>query len=97
MTANIELRNGELVVSGILDFVTVITLWNQSLPLFRNERNIQINLEKVTESNGAALALLIEWKRFAALHQKSITYQNVPETLLSIAKISGIVDFLKNS
>ncbi|HEX2548804.1 MAG TPA: STAS domain-containing protein [Gammaproteobacteria bacterium] len=95
MTANIEFCDGEYMISGILNFLSVMPLWNQSLALFQNEKNIQINLEKVSECNGAGLSLLVEWKRYASLHQKIISFKSVPETLWSIAKISGVSELLK--
>ncbi len=94
MMTNIDCQNGELFVSGTLNFVTVMSIWNQSLPFIQNEKEIQINLEKIQESNGAGLALLVEWKCFAKRHNKIITFKNLPENLLSIANLTGVMQFL---
>lgn len=94
MIANIECQDGELVVSGTLNFVTVMSLWKQSLPFIQDEKDVRINLAKITDSNGAGLSLLLEWKCFAKLHHKNITFVNLPENLLSIANLTGVKGFL---
>lgn len=94
MTANVEFSQNALHVSGELNFATVMKLWNKSLAWLRNAKEISIDLAAVTHSNGAGLALLVEWMRYASANQKKISFKNIPENLLSIAKVSGISDLI---
>lgn len=90
MSADIQVNNGKFYISGKLNFDTVVKLWDQSLPLFMNHHSLDLDLSKVTESNSAGLSLLVEWLRYADKNKKTITFENLPPQLLSIAKISGV-------
>ena len=57
-------------------------------------KEIRIDLSSVMHSNGAGLALLVEWMRYANANQKKIHFKNIPENLLSIAKVSGIAELI---
>jgi phospholipid transport system transporter-binding protein len=97
MKANIELKSNELVVTGELNFSSVMKLWKKSLPLLRDINEISIDLAQVTHSNGAGLALLVEWLRYAKEQRKKINFKNMPDKLLSIARVSGIADLISVS
>jgi len=65
MTASVRLENNRLMVSGDLNFVTVPELSAQSLPLLMECNALQFDLSRVTSSNSAGLALLLEWLKHA--------------------------------
>jgi len=88
--ANISEENNRLVVSGVLNFITVVTLWQQSLPLLAAQRELQIDLSNVTAANSGGLALLLEWLKYAKKMQKSISFIQMPKQLQSMAQIAGI-------
>ena len=88
--ANIVVENNTLIVSGKLNFSTVMTLWNESLPLIANYAALHFDLSRVTTANSAGLALLLEWIKRAQHEKKSITFDHVPAQLRSIATVSGI-------
>jgi len=94
MTAKISCENDGLIVSGELNFHTVGSLWKQSLPLLSSHKKVHIDLEKVTLVNSAGLSLLLEWIKLAKRENKSISFKNMPEQLISIAKMAGISDML---
>ena len=83
-------EKGQLIVSGELNFATILGLWNQSLPLFINCSHIDIDLSQVTLSNSAGVALLIEWLKYAKQNNKAIAFHGIPAQLQSIAAVAGV-------
>lgn len=81
---------GEFQLSGSIDFVSTLTLLQQTHILFAQNGDITLNLHGVEQSNSAGLALLIHWLQIAQEKQCSITFKNIPSQLQAIAKISGI-------
>ena len=86
----IQLDNGCLKVSGILDFESVVSIWQNSLPLMASCSALQFDFSGITFTKSAGLALIIEWKKWAHLHNKSIVFNHVPAQLISIAEVSGV-------
>jgi phospholipid transport system transporter-binding protein len=78
------------VVSGHLNFSTVVHIWNISLSLLVTKSFLRFDLSKVVSANSAGLALLLEWLRYAKERKKSISFENIPSQLLSIAVVAGI-------
>lgn len=93
--ASISLFNNQIVVSGNLNFETVVNLWNECLPLLQKIPDLHFDLSKVTAANSAALAFLLELQKTAAACKKNIFFHNVPATLLSIAAVAGVDKILK--
>lgn len=89
-TASINQNNDRLLVSGQLDFGTVVGLWNTSLPLLSKNQKLIFDLAQVTSADSSALALLLEWLKYADRERKEISFQNIPAQLQSIADVSGI-------
>lgn len=90
LSAKITEKEGCLVVSGNLNFSSVVPLLQLSLPLFEKKNALHFDFAKVTFANSAGLALLLEWKRYAIKHAKPISFKNLPQQLLSIAVVAGI-------
>lgn len=80
-------ENNELLIKGTLDFTTVAELWKDSLPLLAGLHTININLSGVTSANSAGLALLLEWLKYADHQNKKIIFENLPDQLMSVAKL----------
>ena len=79
-----------LVVEGELDFTTVVRLFDDVQPLLGAGADIRIDLQGITRSDSAGLALLIEWMRAAQRLGKPIQYLNIPPQMLAIARVSGL-------
>jgi phospholipid transport system transporter-binding protein len=86
-----------LVVSGHLNFATIVPLWNRSLSLLAEKSSLRFDLSKIVSANSAGLALLLEWLRYAKEKRKPITFENMPSQLLSIAVVAGIDKILKSA
>ncbi len=83
-------ENGRLTVSGELNFETVTTLWKQSLLFLAKYPVIHIDLSKVTTSNSAGLALLVEWLKYGKREKKTIHFSGIPLQLQSIAEVANV-------
>ena len=87
-------EDGCFILEGVLDFQTVPEVWQQGLKLFNDAPSLALDLQQVTRSDSAGLALLIEWMRFARSHNKAISYINMPLQMLAIARASSLDNIL---
>lgn len=85
---------GMFTLKGRLDFQTVPDLAKQARLLFGDGKTIAVDLSGVTHSNSAGLALLLEWVRTSRVEQRRFSFQNIPEKLLSIARVTEVDDFI---
>lgn len=92
--ANIVLKDSCLMISGNLTFDSVVEVWDKSLPLIMQCSSLSFDFSEVTSSNSAGLALLLEWIKLAHQKNKKIIFKKIPPQLLSIAKVSGVLDLL---
>jgi len=84
------IQDGRLKIEGILDFNTVNLVKKQTIGLFNGPSEIQFDLSAVSQSNSAALALLLEWLKAAQKNQVSLSFSNLPEHLRQLASVYGI-------
>ena len=94
MKASAHFADNCLVISGELNFVTVVNLWSESLPLLAKHNALHIDLSRITSANSAALALLLEWLKYARRENKTISFKNTPSQIQSIAAVAGIDNLL---
>lgn len=93
--ATITLDHNCLLISGEINFTTAAALWMKSLPLLAQCKNLLFDFSKVTSINSAALALLLEWIKYAKKVSKPIAFRNVSLQLQSIATVAGICSLLE--
>ena len=93
-----ELRAGNLEgqfrLVGDLDVSTVSAVWRQGRELFDSSPQLNIDLSEVSKSDSAGLALLIEWTRRARGGHQEIRFENIPDQMLAIARVSGLDNVL---
>jgi len=53
-----------------------------------------IDLAAVADVDTAALSLLLEWQRRANTENLQVTFTNLPESLVSLASLYGVSDFI---
>ncbi len=97
--ASIESRgNGNYLVSGDLGFESADALLAQSRGLFgESVTELCIDLSGVSDADSAGLALMLEWLRWAAAHQRRLRFENVPARLLAIAGLSELDELLTST
>jgi len=84
-------------LAGELDFTSVPGLLGELQGVTRAGRKVELDLQAVTRADSAGLALLIEFLRTAGRAGNSVHFVNVPEQLLSIARVSGLDSILSLS
>ncbi len=97
MTAEIEIDDGRIRLVGELSFATVPGLLARTPALFATpdrQAPIEIDLEDVTRSDSAGLALLVEWHRLACRQQRPIRFHNVPDQIEAFARVSHLEGLL---
>jgi len=94
-TAQLEaLGDGHFRVSGVLDASTVTSILDQSQGAFAGGPQLLFDLTAVTEGDSSGLALLLEWLRLAHKAGQKIHFQEVPEQIMALARISEVDDLL---
>lgn len=81
---------GSFALSGELGFDNVPELWETSLAAFRPHEGLHIDLQGVTASNSAGLALLLEWTRLAHAEGKAIRFSGLPSQMRAVMAVSDL-------
>ena len=94
--ASIESQdNNVFAVSGELNMQTVPALLQEVEPILnRTQGEVCFDLDQVERSDSAGLALLVEWMRFAEERQRKLSFRNLPEQMLEIARVSDLEELL---
>jgi phospholipid transport system transporter-binding protein len=94
-TASLALDGpGRARVEGTLGFATVTSLLPLGEQAILAGQAKVIDLLGVTRSDGAGLALLIEWVSIARAASHELTYEHVPAPLLQLARLSDVEPLL---
>ena len=87
---------GNFSLIGQMEFNTVAWLLKKSSREFAGNDSITLDLNQVTSVDSAGLALLLRWIANARHGSVQISFLNIPEKLLSIARISDVDGLLVN-
>ncbi len=88
-----SLGDGRFRVSGILDADTVTAILEESARKFVSPA-VVVDLAAVTASDSAGMALLLEWLRMSRAAGRKIHFDNVPQQIMALARISEVDDLL---
>ena len=86
----IKQSDGAYFVEGNMTFSTLNKKTIKSFDFLNTTKEICIDLEKVTAADSAGLALMIEWVKHSKLYNTKLTFKNVPQQLLRLAKLSDL-------
>ena len=87
--------DGRYSLPEALTFATTPRLYLQTGQMFNTPLpRLTFDLAGVQRVDSAGLALLLEWLREAQRRNKEIRFQNIPEQLAAIARVSGLNDIL---
>jgi len=90
-----QVQPGQYRLQGSLNLNSVVRLLTQSEMMFHaNTPAIGIDMGPVQRVESAGLALLVEWRRRAEKAGKTLNYQNIPDQLIAIARLSGVAEIL---
>jgi len=80
---------GHFIIDGDLTFSTIDKKTVKSFAFLTASKHVTIDLGRVSCTDSAGLALMIEWIKYTRHHRTQITFKNIPEQLLNLAKLSG--------
>lgn len=84
---------GRVQVTSHLTIETVTSLFKKGLPV-SGKTSLVVDLTKVETVDSAAVSLLLAWLREAQRSSVELCFAHVPENLLSLARLYGVVDML---
>ena len=91
----VDRGEGRFALSGTMGFKTADQILKDSELLFEEHTRIEVDLDGVTETDSAGLALLLEWITWANHTVREIRFLNTPEKISAIARTTEVEDLLK--
>lgn len=85
----VEQSNDYYFAKGDLTFFTLNKKTITSFDFLNTEKKICIDLKEVNTADSAGLALMIEWIKHSKRYKTSLTFKNIPQQLITLAKLSG--------
>ncbi len=85
---------GRFALKGQMSFDTANRILKASEAVFAKHPSLQVDMSGVEKADSAGLALLLEWKAQAAGRGATISYTDIPESLVEIARTSEVSDLL---
>ncbi len=89
-----KVSDEEFSVSGELMMNTVMPVLNELNGHLKSQSNISIDFSAVTNSDSAAVALIIAWLAKAKQLNMTVHLQQLPQQILDIAKASDLLGIL---
>jgi phospholipid transport system transporter-binding protein len=83
----------EMAVSGGLTIETVPALFETGLRHLASQ-DLQVDFSQVETVDSAAVSMLLGWSRAAQRGKRDLRVLNLPEDLLSLARLYGVADML---
>jgi phospholipid transport system transporter-binding protein len=81
------------VIRGSLNMQTVPSLFNQGLQQLA-KGDLRVDFSQVEVVDSATVSMLLGWLRAAQAKQHALIVQSLPQNLLSLATLYGVVDLL---
>ena len=91
-------RTGDrLQVSGSVTKATVGALFKEGLQLQENtgaRNSLVIDFAQLEKVDSSAVSLMLVWMREAQRSKVSLRFSNIPDNLMSLAKLYGVAELL---
>jgi phospholipid transport system transporter-binding protein len=89
-----DLGDGHFELVGELTFETAERVLRASEEPFEAHSQIEVDMSKVSKTDSAGLALLLEWITWANHTVREITFKGMPEKIIAIAKTTEVDELL---
>lgn len=89
-----DLGDGRFSLSGALTFDTAEQILRASEEGFEAHTQLEVDLSKVTDSDSAGLALLLEWVTWANHSVREIRFTSIPDRINAIARTTEVEHLL---
>lgn len=86
----VEQSPGYFTVEGNLTFASIDKQTLKSFKFLKGIDRICIDLAKVETTDSAGLALMLEWIKHSRMIRAQLSFKNIPEQLMALAKLSGL-------
>lgn len=87
--------DGKFAVQGDMSFDTANSILHTSERKFAEHTSLDIDLSGVKRADSAGLALLLEWKAQARSRSADIHFQEIPDSLLAIARTCEVEELIQ--
>lgn len=81
---------GHFIVDGDLTFSAMDKKTVSSFAFLTVAKQVTLDLGGVGNADSAGLALMLEWIKHARSKRVQLRFRNIPEQLLTLAKLSGL-------
>jgi phospholipid transport system transporter-binding protein len=85
--------NNRLQVSGNVTMDNVNTLFGVGVKAIQGG-SVEVDFAQVEKMDSSAVSLMLVWLREAQRNKTKLRFLNVPDNLLSLAKLYGVADLL---
>jgi phospholipid transport system transporter-binding protein len=89
-TAELVKLDDGFSLSGPLTFESAAGLWPMAQTLFRGGSQIRLDLDGVTRTDSAGVALLVGWLREARRRGATLRLENLPAQMIAIAEVGNV-------
>lgn len=86
----INFENNTFTLKGKLTAQSVIGVLTKTKALVPYEQQLSVNLKEVTHCDSAGLAYLIEILRESKKKRSIIVFEEVPQQILDLSRVSGL-------
>jgi phospholipid transport system transporter-binding protein len=93
---NITQLGKQWYVTGSVLMDNVNAVLRQSAELSMEEA-VTVDFSAVTDLDTSAISLIMEWQRRAAKSGCDVIFVNLPESLISLASLYGVTEFIPSS
>jgi phospholipid transport system transporter-binding protein len=89
--------DGRIAVVGELTFATAREARQAGLQVFEasGARVFTLDCSSVSRADSAGLAVLLDWLAWGRRHSRPVKLENLPESLIAIARISEVDELLR--
>jgi len=95
MLAMIEQRQRDYKIKGIINFDTVTQLYKSGSLLIDRHAEVHFDFSEVDQADSSAVALLLNWLRYAKKKKRKLLFHHIPAQLLEIANVCEVMPFLQ--
>lgn len=81
--------SGRIALNGDMTFASINKQIAKTTAFLASAKEITIDMAGIVSTDSAGLALMIEWLKHARSKRTHLRFQNIPEQLVTLAKLSG--------
>ena len=79
-----------LCVTGTIDLTNVIAACGKGRELIDTLAAVRVDLSGIEQADSSSLAMLIDWISSAKAQHKDVIFNNMPQSLLDLARVCGL-------